>query len=316
MNEDLLPECIIDSHTHLPREPGRDPGALLDELSRWGVKAAVILGIPSMKSVVESLDLDEIRMEYGRAEQVIRRYASALSRYFTPEYLYYVSIELSRHYGLLCEHKPYTKHYRILAAVDLNMSRDGLYKRLEELYNKGFRGFKIISTLFLKHLDHENVDATLEFAESKGLPVVIHAGCDPGIWELPGYCKYGDPSRLRPLLRRHRDAIVVIAHIGGYSAIAPGVFTSEAIELSRIHDNIYYDTSAVPSYIIRLAAEKLGPERLLYGSDYPVVTGLEIKHHLQMVANALKEAGYTRRDLEKVFAENASKIFHFNICNS
>ncbi len=300
---------MVDAHTHLPLEPPREPDQLLGELARAGVGGAVILGVPPAREVLERVGFDDVVREYERARGVIERYASSLAELLRPEALYISVVDLLRRYGTLCSYPPRGRGYVILAAADLSLEPDVLAERLERLAGDGYAGFKVISTLQFRFLDSPQVEAVLDVAESRGLAVVVHAGCDPGIWELPRYCRYGDPSRLGPLLERHRDVPVVIAHMGGYSAIAPGVFTQEAVELARRFPNVYLDTSAVPGFLVKRVAQAVPRGRILFGTDYPVVDYGDVVTLRLVVERSLRSAGYNSAEVEAALHGLAEELF-------
>ncbi len=305
----MIPGCVIDAHVHLPVEPKTEPSQLVGSLERYGIRGAVILGLPSARDLVNRLELDHIEDEYRRVKRLIYKYAYEIKEHMRPEHLYLNVIDLITRYGELCDHKPTGENYIILAAANLGLKPEDLAERLEALASMGFRGFKVISTLFFKYLDDEAVHTVFEVAEARKLPLVVHTGCDPGIWELPRYCRYGDPSRLEPVIRMHRDVDVVLAHLGGYSAIAPGVFTSEAIYLANKYDNVYLDTSAVPPYLVGVAAKALESNKMIFGSDYPVIDQDDLKMLILQVAKVLKRSGYKEDDIENVFHGIASRLF-------
>ncbi len=286
-----------------------EPGDLVRELSRAGIRGAVILGVPPARDVLARVSYESIVGEYQRTRHVIERYAPDLREALRPEALYLSVAELLRRYGQLCRLPPRGGGYAILAAADLSMPPDELAERLERLAAEGYAGFKVISTLQFRFLDDPAVEAVLEVAESRGLPVVVHAGCDPGIWELPRYCRYGDPSRLEPLLRRHRDVSIIIAHMGGYSAIAPGIFTEEAVGLARRFGNVYLDTSAVPGFLVKRVARSVPKGRILFGTDYPVINHDDVRGLVYIVERALRAAGYGERDIEEAFHGLAEELF-------
>jgi hypothetical protein len=302
-------ECVIDAHTHVPARNGVHDLSYADRLLRHGIDGAVVLLIPPMKHIVNELSLDDIRTAYKVTETLIRRYASELVEALSPEGLYLSTLKLAESYGAACRSDagPIEDAVALYAAADLSLKPDELKERLEGCVKGYARGIKVISTLFFKYLDDPSVEAAFEVASQEDVPVVVHAGCDPGVWELPKYCKYGNPKRLERIVRRYRDVRVVIAHVGGYSAIAPGVFTREAIDLAKRYGNVYVDVSAVPPAVVLEAARELPAEKILYGSDYPVVDGLDPGSHLAMVYKTFLEAGYGKRGLELVFHGNAEE---------
>lgn len=305
-NEQLPLDCIIDAHTHLAR--GMSPETVLENLHPARSRGAVILGLPRFDAIIASLGIDDVKAEYNRAKNVLSRLHPSLAE-DGPEGLYLASLRLAARYSGSQPGPHLGGGLAVLAGIDLNLDRDELLGELEKLASHGFRGFKVISTLHMKHLDDPSVEAVFEAASYLEVPVVVHAGCDPGVWELPAFCRYGDPSKLEEVLKRYRDVPTVIAHMGGYSVFAPGVFTQEAIELARRYPNVYLDTSAVPGYVVRIAVKSIPQGRVIYGSDYPVVDGIDSSYFVTIVWRALAAAGYTRKAVEDAFHGIAEELF-------
>ncbi|MCE4602848.1 MAG: amidohydrolase family protein [Desulfurococcales archaeon] len=299
--------CVIDAHTHSPGGP-RGIRGLVRRLRSSGAHAAVILGIPPLKP--PSIPMDEVVREHARAEGLIRKYAPWIAEALSPESLMASTILLTRSLQPLCQALGTGRgDYTILAGVNLGMEGEDLAKWLHNALDRGAGGFKVISTLQLRYLDDPSMRIVLEVAEKRGVPVVVHAGCDPGIWELPAFCRYGDPSRLEGLLREHRDAVIVIAHAGGYSAIAPGVFTEEALHLARRFNGVRVDTSALPPELAAYVASTLPKGKVLYGTDYPVVDGLDPGAYLREVYTILRTRGVSRERLEAYLHGAAEEVF-------
>ncbi|MEB3861727.1 MAG: amidohydrolase family protein [Desulfurococcales archaeon] len=299
--------CVIDAHTHSPQGP-QGVRSLVRSLRSSGAHAAVILGIPPLKP--PSIPMEEVVREHSRAEGLIRKYAPGIAEALRPESLMASTILLTRSLRPLCQALDTGGgDYTILAGVNLGMDPEDLAKWLHGVLDRGAGGFKVISTLQLKYLDDPSMHVVLEVAEERGVPVVVHAGCDPGIWELPAFCRYGDPSRLESLLREYRDVVVIIAHAGGYSAIAPGVFTEEALHLARRFEGVRVDTSALPPELAAYIASSLPEGKVLYGTDYPVVEGLDPRVYLGMVYTILRVRGVSRSRLEAYLHGAAEEVF-------
>jgi hypothetical protein len=90
------------------------------------------------------------------------------------------------------------------------------------------------------------------------------------------------------------DVKVILAHMGGQFGHLDG---REALRLLFSFDNAYGDTSKAPSYIISEAVRGVGPERILFGSDwnrpemkeygpYFYRSAYQHWHNLNSVANA------------------------------
>jgi predicted TIM-barrel fold metal-dependent hydrolase len=103
---------------------------------------------------------------------------------------------------------------------------------------------------------------------------------------------------------------IVLAHAGSYSAHKPGIWFDEALELAEKFENVYFDSSAVSSFIYRerilnKIRKTMGLDRLLYGSDFPVVWGSNMKHEVNVIKNSKT---LTEDEKEKILGLNAAKI--------
>ena len=107
-----------------------------------------------------------------------------------------------------------------------------------------------------------------EVAREHGVPLLLHAN-EPVGHSYPGKTD----MRLRDLWRfveETEGSTLVLAHWGG------GLFFYELMKSVRRHTgNLYYDTAASPFLysprVYRIAAEIVGPERILFGSDFPLI---------------------------------------------
>ena len=305
-------ECVIDAHVHMPLlRSTKEVNDYIKGLVTAGVRGAVIIGIPPFKDVLSGITLDEVVKEHERVRPLIEKYAADLMDQLQPEALYLSAVRLAEEFCTFSRHPQLSamSNFAPVFPANLSLPPDDLASVLEAAAARGFRGFKVISTLFLQHLDSPQVGAVLEVAEERGLPVVVHGGCDPGIWELPRFCKYGDPSRLEAHLRDHRDATVIIAHAGGYSAIAPGVFFEETLALARSFSNVYVDTSALPPALVTYVLRDFPQDRVLFGSDYPAVSNSDLRQYVEEVFLHVMEARPPKKVLESYSHGLAESIF-------
>lgn len=110
--------------------------------------------------------------------------------------------------------------------------------------------------------------ALIDLATDAGVPLNLHV-TDPTQRPGPGVC----PTPLADyvaLARAHPAATFILAHLGGglpfYAATRP--------TLRDTLRHVYYDTAALPLLydptILRRVLDLVGPDRILYGSDYPL----------------------------------------------
>ena len=104
------------------------------------------------------------------------------------------------------------------------------------------------------------------------LPLLAHTG---GEFSLPTYrpdlC---DPRCLRPILEQ--GVTVIAAHCGAPALPWARDFSPEFLELRKAFPNLYGDISALsqPAHFKTIRCVRESPERILYGSDYPVITSV------------------------------------------
>lgn len=140
------------------------------------------------------------------------------------------------------------------ARLNPNYRRDALVALERAVGELGFRGVKLHPTTTLAH---PAGDATVELMRrcgELGVPVLFHCGDDP----------YTTPQAIEAGARQAPEAAVVLGHMGGYFHV------EDAIAAAERCPNLYLETSAMPyPWKIAEAVTRLGPERVLFGSDGP-----------------------------------------------
>ena len=149
----------------------------------------------------------------------------------------------------------------------------------------------------------------LACAGQSGLPVCIHCG-EPVGHPYPGR----DTTPLEPLVRlveRFPTLNFLLAHLGGglpFYELNPRIHRALA-------GHVYYDLAANPLLYelrsVRIAADLVGVERLLYGSDFPLTLyprqcrTPDFTRFLQQLRN---EAGLTEREQTALLGGNLASL--------
>lgn len=115
----------------------------------------------------------------------------------------------------------------------------------------------------------EAISTCLNVAEKAGAPVMIHVN-EPVGHSYPGKIPVDFQGLLR-LITACPDLNFILAHFGG------GIFFYGLMpEVSKILSHTYFDTAAAPflydSRIFEVACRILGPEKILFGSDFPLLS--------------------------------------------
>jgi predicted TIM-barrel fold metal-dependent hydrolase len=122
----------------------------------------------------------------------------------------------------------------------------------------GFRGIKLEVA---NNASHASMKAVMKVAETYGVPVLQHT------WATQHSrlrTTHSDPIDTCALARRHPNTRVIMAHL-------PGIGHRGVLEAVGI-DNLVVDTSACLPFagLVEFAYDKLGGDRILYGSDLPI----------------------------------------------
>ncbi len=154
----------------------------------------------------------------------------------------------------------------------LHAAMENLEEEVEFIHRTGLRGVKMHPDTQIFNIDDPRLFPAYELLREKGLPVVFHTG-DPRY-------DYSHPRRLRHVLALFPGLKAVATHFGGY-----GLYES-AFDALKDTD-CFLDVSSSLMVLNRETAvnyiRKYGPERMLYGSDYPLWDPeVEIKRFLAL----------------------------------
>ncbi len=303
----------IDFHLHLPwwhEDPGVAAAALLGEMDSAGVRLGVVIAVDvSVKPLLSRVTPRGVYKALNEVLDYIAYQPSGMLSKIASD----PEAALEEHVALLQEHyrdsmdvilASRASGRRLVPVVGYNPEKgvDWLISLLREHWDE-ILGVKIFPTLNFTDPSHRGLHRLYRTLENHGKIVIVHTGCDPGIWELPAYCKLARPRLVAEAARRFRDLVFIVAHLGSYSMLMPGIFFSEALEAMEL-DNVYADTSAVDPYFVELAVERVGSDRLLYGSDYPYLVGARIRDSIQWIM----ELGISRADKRRILYENARRM--------
>jgi uncharacterized protein len=177
---------------------------------------------------------------------------------------------------------------------------DRAHKETERALKAGFAG---IGELAMYHggwglADFEALSPSLELAESAGVPVVIHVN-EPVGHHYPGKIPVDFRGLVR-IIKANPEVTFILAHFGG------GIFVYGLMpEISRIFARTYVDTAASPflydAKVFEIACRIMGPEKVLFGSDYPL---LPLSRYLKQ----LDTAGINGSLRDSILGGNALKV--------
>ncbi len=143
------------------------------------------------------------------------------------------------------------------------------------------------------------LDPLAELCREAGVPLLLHTN-EPVGHDYPGKSRI-EPSDVYALVRDHPGTRWILAHWGG-GLFVYYLLKKEAPEVLR---NVWYDTAAGP-YLYRPAAyrtalDAAGPDRLVFGSDFPLLG-------LDRYRRDAEAAGLSADELAAVFGRNLARV--------
>ncbi len=305
-----LVEGAIDFHVHPPwwvRSAFEACKDLAREADRAGFAGFVVIGFDGDESVLDSIrEEDVIKAAINVADLILFSSNRGLERVIVD-----TRAELTRYRELFRIHRRTLDDMiacgeaagaRGFPVASYNPSDREFPEKIARLEGV-ILGVKIYPTFHMIEPHSKRLYRVYEAVREMGGLVIVHTGCDPGLWELPAFCSKARPSYVRRAARLFKDVTFVIAHLGSYSSLAPGIFFEEAVS-ALAEDNVYADTSAADPFYVERAIGEVGPDKILFGSDYPYVSGSD----MDAAARDLEGIGLERKALNKIFRDNAVKL--------
>jgi predicted TIM-barrel fold metal-dependent hydrolase len=136
-----------------------------------------------------------------------------------------------------------------------------------------------------------NSEAALEVAragEALGVPFLLHSGTPPT----------SAPLQIAEMARVAPGTTFILGHMG-----LPDMWREAIIAADR-YPNILLETCGAPTLAIRLAIERLGAERVVYGSDLP----FGWPQNLQFQLSKIRDIGLAAEDERKVLGATMAQL--------
>ena len=167
---------------------------------------------------------------------------------------------------------------------------------LDHMKALGLTGIKIHPDIQGVNIDDPRMYELYSLAEGV-FPIYLHIGDD-----RPQY-RFSETHRLVKIMKEFPRLKVIAAHLGGYKA------WDEAHELAACGgENIMFDTSSALWAITTERANQLismlGSERVMFGTDYPVM-------HAENELKLFMKLSLTEKERENIFYNNAKSFLEF-----
>ena len=178
---------------------------------------------------------------------------------------------------------------------------EGAEKELERCLKSGLSGIGELA-FYASTIADDTLKAfrpIAEIARRYNVPILLHTNESVG-HQYPGKTRI-TLREICDLLKYLPDNKIILAHWGG------GLFFYHLMkrDLKGLLKNTWFDTAASPYLydkdIYSIALRIVGPERILFGSDFPLLNpGRYLKE--------IKEAGLSKDAIEKICGENAALL--------
>jgi uncharacterized protein len=188
---------------------------------------------------------------------------------------------------------------RLIPFASVDARRPDAAERLQGYVRRGCRGLKIHPVLQAIEPCSPELMNVLEAFRPFNLPVCIHAGpCRAGIIPSPVET-YAHPRRIEPLVRAFPEINFILAHMGL-------IYSDDVIEIAARQGNVFLDVSFQPAVVLKEAERRLGSERLIFGSDFPLLKPSSVIRVVRKAFERNEEA------LHRVFFRNISTLLRLD----
>jgi uncharacterized protein len=150
----------------------------------------------------------------------------------------------------------------------------------------GMRVLKIMPAIYQVRMTGPLALRLMNMARELNLVVNVHSGSE-----------ISHPLGIGALARRFPDVPILMDHMGYRE------WVSDAIEVARDNPNVFLGTTIAafePATVAR-AVEALGPERVVYGSNWPT-------HYSDLAVEAIRRYGFSANELELMLGNNLARI--------
>ena len=297
---DSMTAPVIDAHTHFfPESLHQDPAswAALNSEPHWSQLVAPN-GKPSLQGWASEQTMLQDMDTAGVEKAVLAGW-------------YWEQAETCRWhnevYASLLEKHP--DRFMALASCQPTAGPESVIKDLEFARKAGFSGVgELLPQLQGFDYEDEGFRACLDFCREHGWPILLHVTEPVG---RPHSGRIDTP--LQPLvdfLGCHSDISFILAHWGG---LLPFFELNSVVSSKLAH--VYYDTAASPllydSAVFALVDKTIGPNRVLYGSDYPlrIFPGKSPQPEFLNFLKQIQGSGLDESTLTAILGGNAAKLF-------
>ena len=149
----------------------------------------------------------------------------------------------------------------------------------------------------------EDISGIMRVVEKHQVPIQF-----PTAWsQFPGGLFYGDPVWADEVAGRHPSVPVILTKMG--RSISRYFDTVMSVAMRNV--NVYLDVVGTSPQHLRFAIDKLGPERIMFGTDWSATwRWLSVPGTLHQIRmKVLDDAKLTHAEREQILWKNAARLF-------
>lgn len=176
-------------------------------------------------------------------------------------------------------------------------------------------GMRGVGEIFVRSLTNsvnpetiaKDLSGIMAVVERHGVPIQF-----PTAWsQFPGGLFYGDPLWADEVAGRHPNAPIILTKMGR----SIGRYFDSAMTVAMRNINVYFDVVGTNPEHLRLAVDKIGADRILFGTDWSTtwrwLTIPDSLHNIRL--KVLDEANLSNADRELILWKNAAKLYQLDI---
>ena len=194
----------------------------------------------------------------------------------------------------------------LFAAVNIPHGTFKPGSTFKKYVRSGARLLKINAPIEGEPLDSLHYRTLLKTASALGIPVILQTGrVHANLFKDPSL---GDVERYVPWLKKFPQVRFILAHMNIHEPVA-------ALDIAQKFENTFVDTSWQPTEIIGEAVRRIGAERVLFASDWPLI-GQNLSIGIKRVHDCLEAEMIQKSDAALILGGNARKLLRLELGGS
>jgi predicted TIM-barrel fold metal-dependent hydrolase len=170
-----------------------------------------------------------------------------------------------------------------------NQDAAGAAAEVRRCIDLGFKGVKFHPWLQSFPANSAYLYPVLELCSRHRMPVLFHTGTPP----------YSQPFQVMEQARRFPDVPFIVGHFGK-------IMSLDAIRSAELCSNIYLETSGAQVCDLQFALDRIGYDRILFGTDLPIGGAASAKWNLVKIGSAVRDPVA----LDAILGGNALRMIH------